>query len=86
VNASKSNDHVFDVTANNVHVSGFRARGATEWPKAGILLGTSVEHCNISDNNVSNNNYGIYLYSSSNNYFNNTHNVYVMTTRRTVGA
>ena len=67
VQAASTNDHVFEVTANYVNVSGFTAKGATGWPKAGIYLGTSVEHCNVSDNNVSNNNYGIYLDSSSNN-------------------
>ena len=80
VNALDSNDHVFYVNANYVNISGFTVQNATSYSKAGICL-DNVEHCNVSDNNVSGNNLGILLSSSSNNliynnYFNNTNNAY----------
>ena len=61
-----SNDHVFDVTADYVNISGFTMKGATGSMKAGIYL-DGVEYCNISDNNVAYNYYGIRL-----NYTNNS--------------
>jgi nitrous oxidase accessory protein NosD len=62
VPAANSNDHVFYVTVvDYVNISGFTVTGATGSSKAGIYLGTGVAHCNISDNNASNNYYGIYL-------------------------
>ena len=74
VNASNSGDHVFDVTADYVNISGFTVENATGNYKAGIYLYGS-QHCNISDNNVTNNGCGIYLDSSSNNTLtNNTAN------------
>jgi uncharacterized repeat protein (TIGR01451 family) len=75
VNASNSNDHVFEVTANWVNISGFTVQNATENNKAGIYLGNGVEHCNISDNKATNNYFGICLWSSdNNNVTNNTCN------------
>jgi len=72
VNAESSSNHVFEVTANYVNISGFNATGATSFPYAGIYLG-GVDHCNISENTASNNYYGIYLDDSSNNMLvNNT--------------
>ena len=73
VQAASSNDHVFEViTADYVNISGFTIKGATgTGDKAGIYLGNSVDHCNISNNNVSNNYFGIYLHSSSNNIITN---------------
>jgi parallel beta-helix repeat protein len=66
VNASDSNNHVFNVQRGYLNISGFTVENATGTLKAGIsLLGSG--HCNISDNNVSNNYNGIYLGSSSNN-------------------
>jgi len=81
INASNPNDHVFDVTADYVNISGFTIKGATGGGKAGIYLASGTDHCNISNNNASNNKYGIYLADSSNNliynnYFNNTNNAY----------
>ncbi|RZB29372.1 MAG: hypothetical protein AEth_01189 [Candidatus Argoarchaeum ethanivorans] len=70
VNASNSNDHVFNVTANYVNISRFTVENATGTNKAGIYL-NSTQHCNISANNVMNNDYGIYLDSSSNNTLTN---------------
>jgi len=66
VNASDSNDHVFYVTADWVNITGFTVENATETGKAGIYL-SSADHCNISNSNVTDNYYGIRLYSSSSN-------------------
>jgi parallel beta-helix repeat protein len=64
--AASSSDHVFEVTADYVNITGFTAKGATSYRKAGIYLG-GAEHCDISDNKASNNYYGIFLLWSSNN-------------------
>ena len=78
VNALNSSDHVFNVSGDYVNLSGFTVKGATGSDKAGIYL-YNVEHSEIYDNNVSNNDFGIWLNESSNNliynnYFNNTNN------------
>jgi parallel beta-helix repeat protein len=70
VRAADAEDHVFNVTADWVNISGFAVTGATDRNMAGICLG-SAYHCNIFDNNASNNNYGIHLYYSSNNMLSN---------------
>ncbi|MEA1864996.1 MAG: NosD domain-containing protein [Euryarchaeota archaeon] len=57
VTATRADDHVFEVTADYVNISGFTVTGATGTDKAGICL--SGQHCNISDNIVSNNSRGI---------------------------
>ena len=75
VNASVNANHVFDLGANYVNISGFTVQNATNVFKAGIYIGTCVEHCNISNNIATNNYYGIYLESSSNSTLtNNTAN------------
>ncbi|RZN33362.1 MAG: hypothetical protein EFT35_10795 [Methanophagales archaeon ANME-1-THS] len=56
VPAANPNDHVFEVTADYVNISGFTVRGAREY-KAGIFI--SSYYCNISNNIIRNNNYGI---------------------------
>ena len=69
VQAKNSNDHVFDVTADYVNISGFTVKGATteyQYYTAGIYL-FGASYCNISNNNVSNKHDGIDLYESSNN-------------------
>jgi len=66
VSATNTGDHVFEVTANYVNISGFTIIGATNNSKAGVYI-DSVGHCNISDNIVSNNFFGIYLENSSSN-------------------
>jgi parallel beta-helix repeat protein len=71
VNATNSSDHVFNVTASWVNITGFTVQNATGTNKAGIYLANGVSHCNISSNNAINNCYGIYLYSSSNNTLTN---------------
>jgi parallel beta-helix repeat protein len=65
VNASNPDDHVFNVTADWVNITGFTVKNATGNLTAGIYL-KAVSHCNISNNNVTNNDYGIFLYYSSN--------------------
>ncbi|MCK4736113.1 MAG: right-handed parallel beta-helix repeat-containing protein, partial [Methanophagales archaeon] len=67
VNALYSNDHVFEVTADYVSISGFTVECATGGGEAGIYLDSNIDHCNIYDNNASGNYYGIYLSRSSNN-------------------
>jgi parallel beta-helix repeat protein len=83
VNASNPNDHVFNVTADWVNITGLTLEGATGSNKAGIYLG-SADHCNISSNNATDNRNGIWLDSSSdntiisNNVSNNTeHGIYL---------
>jgi len=69
VQAKNTDDHVFEVTADYVTISGFTMTGAGYYLKgwkAGIYL-NGVTHCNISKNNLSTNTYGIHLYSASNN-------------------
>jgi len=74
VRAADEGDHVFNVTADYVDISGFNVTGATEWDRGGICL-NDVNKCTISNNTASGNCYGIYLSSSSNNNLtNNTAN------------
>jgi parallel beta-helix repeat protein len=70
VQAANTSDHVFEVTANNVNISGFTVQNATGSGKAGIYI-TGVEQCNISNNVASSSYLGIYLESSSNNTLTN---------------
>ncbi len=67
VTAADSGDHVFEVTAGYVNISGFTVMGAPSSWKAGVYLGSGVGHYNISNNIVSDNYNGIHLSSSSNN-------------------
>ena len=71
VHAANSDDHVFEVTADYVNISGFTVKGATGGGKAGICLKNMVKHCNISNNNASNNYHGICLDQSSSNTIKN---------------
>jgi len=67
VTAAAANDRVFNVTANYVNLTGFNVTGATTgWRNAGVYL-RGADHCNISDNIASDNDYGIYLDGSSDN-------------------
>ena len=65
VQAKDSNDHVFEVKANYVNISGFTVKGATDSGMAGIYLKAGC--CNISNNNCLNNHDGIFLHFYSNN-------------------
>ena len=68
VKASNPNDHVFEVTADYVNISGFTVEG-TGFQGAGIYL-YNIDHCNITNNNVTGNyGYGIFSNSSNNNTF-----------------
>ncbi|RLG39883.1 MAG: hypothetical protein DRO01_04920, partial [Thermoproteota archaeon] len=66
VRAADAGDHVFNVTASYVNIRGFTVTGATDDWTDGIYL-YNVDHCNISENNVSDNYSGICLSSSSDN-------------------
>jgi len=66
VAATNSSDHVFNVTADWVNITGFTVQNATADYMAGIHL-DSVQHCHISSNHAINNYHGITLGSSSNN-------------------
>jgi len=69
--AADAGDHVFEVIADWVNLSGFTATGATGLGKAGIYL-NNADYCDICRNNVSENYYGIRLsYSSNNNTLQN---------------
>jgi parallel beta-helix repeat protein len=70
VNASNSNDPVFKITADYVNISEFTVENATGDYAAGIYL-YDVEHCNISNNIVSNTGLGIYLNATYNSVIDN---------------
>ena len=76
IQASNWTDHIFEVTANHVNISGFTVGGATGWvpwtPVTGICL-NNANDCDISSNNISNNQDGIELLNSSNNVVFNNH-------------
>jgi len=69
VKAANSNDHVFDIRADYVKISGFTVTGATVWkneePASGIYL-QEANYCNIVNNNVLNDCFGIFLKRSNN--------------------
>ncbi|RJS73941.1 hypothetical protein CW714_02375, partial [Methanophagales archaeon] len=70
VNASNPDDCALEITANSTNISGFTIKGATQWSCAGIYL-ENANHCNISNNIVSNNYQGIYFNESKNNTLEN---------------
>ncbi len=70
VQAENSTDHVFDVTADNVIITGFKITGATSGGKAGIHL-TNVDNCEVLDNMCSYNHHGITIYQHSSNAVSN---------------
>ena len=77
--AANPKNHVFRVSADYVNINGLTITGATsnKLPEyaAGIYLELGVDHSNISDNNVSHNGDGIWIWNSSNNIIaNNTAN------------
>ena len=67
VQAASAAEHVFNVTADYVNITGFTATGATGNTKAGFYLGNGADHCKVSYNSALNSNRSIYLNSSSNN-------------------
>jgi parallel beta-helix repeat protein len=71
VTALNTSKHVFTVTADwGVNLTGFTVQNATGSGKAGIYL-EFPQHCIISENIVSNNDYGIYLEQAGNNNLTN---------------
>jgi len=70
VQAAGVGDDVFYVTADWVNISGFMVTGATGYYTSGIYL-CQADYCNISDNNASNNYYGIGIKSCNNTLTNN---------------
>lgn len=65
VNAATSQDEVFDVTANYVNITGFTVAGANwGYGRSGFFL-DGVNHCNISNNNATDNYHGIMLWGLS---------------------
>ncbi len=67
VRTANPGDHVFNVMANHVTISGFTVQDATGQDKAGIYVGNGWIHSTISKNVITNNHRGIVLYYSSNN-------------------
>ena len=75
VKAANSTDHVFEVTADYVIISGFTVTGAGG-ARAGIYISSGSHQCTISDIIASNNGIGIALYNSTDNTItNNTVNM-----------
>jgi parallel beta-helix repeat protein len=76
VQAANPDEHVFEVTADYVNISGFTVRGANGHENgayycvAGLYL-KDANYCNISSNNASNNNIGFILEYSFNNILSN---------------
>nr|QNO56397.1 hypothetical protein EIIOIEJP_00004 [Methanosarcinales archaeon ANME-1 ERB7] len=68
VQAANTRDSIFEVTADYVNISGFTVKNS--FSCAGISL-KDRNHCNISNNKVSNNSCGISLENSSNNFIMN---------------
>ena len=61
VQAANSDDHVFEITADNVTIRGSTVKGATGDEKTGIYL-YGANHSVVSNNNIQNNSgYGIYI-------------------------
>jgi len=69
VQAANPNDHVFEVWGHYVNISQFTVQGATGANKVGILV--TENHCDISNNILLNNYFGIYLSVSSHNMLSN---------------
>jgi parallel beta-helix repeat protein len=65
IQAEDSHDHVFEVKADYVNISGFTVEGATDY-SSGIYF-YHAEHCTISNNKANSNYNGIDLWDSNNN-------------------
>ena len=63
VQAATSDDHVFEITSDDVNISGFTITGATGSGKAGIY--SYDNPLSVSDSTLTDNSYGIYSYSTS---------------------
>lgn len=62
----RSAGNVIEVKASNVTITGFTIKNSGEWPHSGLAL-FNVKNCNITENEITNNNYGIRSEYSSNN-------------------
>jgi len=72
ISAKMSSNNVFEVTVDNVNITGFTMNNATDYEKSGIFL-SNADNCNISKNIVSKNWYGIKINNSTMNFIiNNT--------------
>jgi parallel beta-helix repeat protein len=69
LSANTSSDHVFNITADNVNISGFTIRGASDASMAGVYLAES-DGCNISNNLLTGSYYGVAFYKSNSNLIN----------------
>lgn len=58
IQAANPNDHVFNVTADNITIRGFTVNGSTGHEKAGIYL-YGANHSVVSNNSISNCYYGV---------------------------
>jgi|GEM_PF-1261920 len=75
VHAADPGGHVFDVNADHVSISGFTVEGATGLGySAGLYI--HANYSKITNNNVLNNRYGIYLKNSNNNILTNNNASY----------
>jgi parallel beta-helix repeat protein len=70
VKANVSTDHIFNIQANNVNLTGFTIKSGTGDNTAGILL-NGVAGCNLSNNNLTTNYAGAVIYLSNNNLLKN---------------
>ena len=66
VQAANTTDHVFEVTADYVNLSGFAITGASEGGVAAVYL-QGVASCSVSHNIFSNNWVGVFLLNSNGN-------------------
>jgi len=71
VQAANPDEHVFNVTADWVNISGFTIENATAGDYTSGIYLAGVEHCDISDNICNNNTIGIYLNSTHNSVMDN---------------
>jgi parallel beta-helix repeat protein len=65
VHARKPNDHVFEVTADYVSISGLTVKSASGLNRVGMYI--HAGHCTISNNTAMDNPYGFFLNESRNN-------------------
>ena len=64
VQAASPKDHVVEITADYVNISGFTVEGAIEEDKVGVYF--KGHTCNISHNNIFNNSRGLFLSATHN--------------------
>ena len=88
VNAGNPDNHVINVSADYVNIGGFTVKGAIGDSKAGILL--SKGYCNVLNNTLSDNYFGILLRYSfntsiiNNNVSNNVEGIWLSYSNNTI--